>query len=199
MPKNIIKCLILLRKPIPCSHTFSWWSKDKMACLAVSFKILLKICSFDFCALWISLSKCGHAFSCCFVVYSFNICWWVIVLYYSFSVLVAKALFFYYHPMFWLLHIIRYIFCFWLLMQPFLDVNNDEDSLEHDGDGRWPFHSFFEQLILDIFDPGKQFPPPPSSIVLFLVGVGEKGGGVLWVHNIDLSSGSLCFLFSSFR
>ncbi|KAK7854919.1 tata-binding protein-associated factor btaf1, partial [Quercus suber] len=23
---------------------------------------------------------------------------------------------------------------------PFLDVNNDEDSLEHDGDRRWPFH-----------------------------------------------------------
>ncbi|KAF3963659.1 hypothetical protein ACB098_12G153000 [Castanea mollissima] len=37
--------------------------------------------------------------------------------------------------------------------KPFLDVNNDEDSLEHDGDGRWPFRSFFEQLILDIFDP----------------------------------------------
>ena len=60
-------------------------------------------------------------------------------------------------------------------MQPFMDVNNDEDSLEHDGDGRWPFRSFFEQLILDIFDPGKQFFPP--SIVLFLVGVGEGGGG----------------------
>ena len=29
-------------------------------------------------------------------------------------------------------------------MQPFMDVNNDEDSLEHDGDGRWPFRSFFE-------------------------------------------------------
>ena len=55
-----------------------------------------------------------------------------------------------------------------------MDVNNDEDSLENDGDGRWPFRSFFEQLILDIFDPGKQFFPP--SIVLFLVGVGEGGG-----------------------
>ena len=79
-------------------------------------------------------------------------------------------------------------------MQPFMDVNNDEDSLEHDGDGRWPFRSFFEQLILDIFDPGKQFFPP--SIVLFLVGVGGGGGG--WVDKIDLSSGSLCFLFSLF-
>ena len=80
-------------------------------------------------------------------------------------------------------------------MQPFMDVNNDEDSLEHDGDGRWPFRSFFEQLILDIFDPGKQFFPP--SIVLFLVGVGGGGGGG-WVDKTDLSSGSLCFLFSLF-
>ena len=108
MPQNIIKCLILLRKPIPCSHAFPWWSKETMACLAVSIKILLKICSSDFCALWISSAKCSHAFSCCFVVYSFNICWCVIVLCYSFSVLVAKALVFDYHPMFWLLHIIRY-------------------------------------------------------------------------------------------
>ena len=76
-------------------------------------------------------------------------------------------------------------------MQPFLDVNNDEHSLEHDGDGQWPFHRFFEQLILDIFDPGKRFFPP--STILFLVGVGEEGR-VLWVHKIDLSSGSLCFL-----
>ncbi|KAF8402447.1 hypothetical protein HHK36_013403 [Tetracentron sinense] len=29
----------------------------------------------------------------------------------------------------------------------------DEDSLEHDGDGQWPFHNFFEQLIVDMFDP----------------------------------------------
>ena len=76
-------------------------------------------------------------------------------------------------------------------MQPFMDVNNDEDSLEHDGDGRWPFRSFFEQLILDLFDPGKQFFPP--SIVLFLV-----GGGGFGSQDVDLSSGSLCFLFSLF-
>lgn len=31
----------------------------------------------------------------------------------------------------------------------------DDESFEHDGDGRWPFHSFVEQLILDMFDPGK--------------------------------------------
>lgn len=33
-----------------------------------------------------------------------------------------------------------------------VDVMDDE-SFEHDGDGRWPFHSFVEQLILDMFDP----------------------------------------------
>ncbi|XVE62439.1 hypothetical protein DITRI_Ditri06bG0118400 [Diplodiscus trichospermus] len=33
------------------------------------------------------------------------------------------------------------------------DAVNDEDSFDHDGDGRWPFRSFVEQLILDMFDP----------------------------------------------
>lgn len=35
-----------------------------------------------------------------------------------------------------------------------MDFNHDEENFEHDGDGRWPFHSFVEQLILDMFDPG---------------------------------------------
>ncbi|XP_008219029.1 PREDICTED: TATA-binding protein-associated factor BTAF1 [Prunus mume] len=35
----------------------------------------------------------------------------------------------------------------------FVDFDHDEDNFEHDGDGRWPFHSFVEQLILDMFDP----------------------------------------------
>ncbi|KAJ0247023.1 TATA-binding protein-associated factor BTAF1 [Hirschfeldia incana] len=29
----------------------------------------------------------------------------------------------------------------------------NEDDMEPDADGRWPFHSFAEQLILDMFDP----------------------------------------------
>ncbi|KAK3004171.1 hypothetical protein RJ639_019909 [Escallonia herrerae] len=33
------------------------------------------------------------------------------------------------------------------------DAVSDEDSSEHDGDGAWPFQSFVEQLILDMFDP----------------------------------------------
>ncbi|OVA11083.1 SNF2-related [Macleaya cordata] len=35
----------------------------------------------------------------------------------------------------------------------FTDAVLDEDSLECDGDGRWPFQNFIEQLILDMFDP----------------------------------------------
>ncbi|CAL2263435.1 unnamed protein product [Prunus armeniaca] len=35
----------------------------------------------------------------------------------------------------------------------FVDFDHDEENFEHDGDGRWPFHSFVEQLILDMFDP----------------------------------------------
>lgn len=36
-----------------------------------------------------------------------------------------------------------------------MQVDADEDGFEHDGDGRWPFRSFVEQLILDMFDPGE--------------------------------------------
>ncbi|KAJ7964144.1 TATA-binding protein-associated factor BTAF1 [Quillaja saponaria] len=35
----------------------------------------------------------------------------------------------------------------------YMDVSHDEDGLEHDGEGRWPFHSFVEQLMLDMFSP----------------------------------------------
>jgi len=38
-----------------------------------------------------------------------------------------------------------------------MDVNHDDDGFEHDGDGQWPFHTFVEQLIIDMFDPGKHF------------------------------------------
>ncbi|KAF3440568.1 hypothetical protein FNV43_RR18852 [Rhamnella rubrinervis] len=34
-----------------------------------------------------------------------------------------------------------------------IDVNRDEDNNEIDKDGWWPFQSFVEQLILDMFDP----------------------------------------------
>ncbi|GFZ00920.1 similar to ROOT GROWTH DEFECTIVE 3 [Actinidia rufa] len=37
----------------------------------------------------------------------------------------------------------------------FSDPILDEDSFEHDGEGGWPFHNFVEQLIIDMFDPGK--------------------------------------------
>ncbi|CAN6555838.1 unnamed protein product [Malus baccata var. baccata] len=35
-----------------------------------------------------------------------------------------------------------------------LDFDNHEEKIEHDGEGRWPFQSFAEQLILDMFDQG---------------------------------------------
>ncbi|KAI4324095.1 hypothetical protein L6164_023659 [Bauhinia variegata] len=35
----------------------------------------------------------------------------------------------------------------------FSDGSHDEDGFEQDGNGGWPFHTFVEQLILDMFDP----------------------------------------------
>lgn len=37
-----------------------------------------------------------------------------------------------------------------------MEVNHDEDGFEHDGNGQWPFSTFVEQLIIDMFDPGKR-------------------------------------------
>lgn len=44
-------------------------------------------------------------------------------------------------------------------IQAFVDANHDDDGLDHDGDGQWPFNTFVEQLIIDMFDPGKRFTP----------------------------------------
>lgn len=44
-----------------------------------------------------------------------------------------------------------------------MQVDADEDNFEHDGDGRWPFRGFVEQIILDMFDP--------SEFVYILLGV----------------------------
>lgn len=41
-------------------------------------------------------------------------------------------------------------------MQMHLDTVSDEDGLESDADGCWPFQSFVEQLMVDMFDPCKQ-------------------------------------------
>lgn len=40
-------------------------------------------------------------------------------------------------------------------MQQFTDTVSDEDTFDSDGDGVCPFQSFVEQLLLDMFDPGK--------------------------------------------
>lgn len=48
-----------------------------------------------------------------------------------------------------------YATCFCLLfsLQVVNDAIVDEDNIEPDGDGSWPFQHFVEQLILDMFDP----------------------------------------------
>jgi TATA-binding protein-associated factor len=46
------------------------------------------------------------------------------------------------------------------------DIGN-EDDIEPDGDGKWPFHSFVEQLILDMFDPGKVHVLVPYTFYFF--------------------------------
>nr|VDD09940.1 unnamed protein product [Brassica oleracea] len=33
------------------------------------------------------------------------------------------------------------------------NIGNEDDIIEPDADGRWPFHNFVEQLIIDMFDP----------------------------------------------
>lgn len=53
-------------------------------------------------------------------------------------------------------------------MQAFLDVNHVDDSFEQDVEGRWPFHSFFEQLILEMFDPGESSYLKPFNFPFFL-------------------------------
>lgn len=42
----------------------------------------------------------------------------------------------------------------YLSNQVLSDAITDEEGIEDDGDEVWPFHSFVEQLILDMFDPG---------------------------------------------
>lgn len=42
-----------------------------------------------------------------------------------------------------------------ILMQQPTDITSDEESFESDGDGGWPFQTFVEQLLVDMFDPSK--------------------------------------------
>jgi len=34
-----------------------------------------------------------------------------------------------------------------------MDINHNDNSFGHDGDGQWPFQTFVKQLIIDMFDP----------------------------------------------
>lgn len=57
----------------------------------------------------------------------------------------------------------------YFLMQQLGDGVSDEEGFENDGDGGWPFQSFVEQLLVDMFDPGidKYFDFPAFDFFFF--------------------------------
>ncbi|PPD71072.1 hypothetical protein GOBAR_DD32050 [Gossypium barbadense] len=71
------------------------------------------------------------------------------------------------------------------------DAVTDEDSSDHDGDGRWPFHSFVEQLILDMFDPVWEI---RHGSVMALREILTHHGGSAGVYLPDLNSDDALFL-----
>ncbi|KAH7571607.1 hypothetical protein JRO89_XS04G0098900 [Xanthoceras sorbifolium] len=74
-----------------------------------------------------------------------------------------------------------------------VDTILDEDSLEHDGDGQWPFCSFVEQLILDMFDPVWEV---RHGSVMALREILTHHGAAAGVFMPELSSdGALCVEF----
>jgi len=42
-------------------------------------------------------------------------------------------------------------------LQDIVEAVEDEDNMEHEGSGRWPYRRFVEQLLHDMFDPGTFF------------------------------------------
>ncbi|KAK8318674.1 hypothetical protein V6Z12_A13G189400 [Gossypium hirsutum] len=71
------------------------------------------------------------------------------------------------------------------------DAVTDEDSSDHDGDGRWPFRSFVEQLILDMFDPVWEI---RHGSVMALREILTHHGGSAGVYLPDLNSDDALFL-----
>lgn len=67
----------------------------------------------------------------------------------------------------------------------------DEDSFEHDGDDQWPFRSFVEQLILDMFDPVWEV---RHGSVMALREILTHQGASAGVFTPDLSSDSASFV-----
>ncbi|GMH10882.1 hypothetical protein Nepgr_012723 [Nepenthes gracilis] len=63
----------------------------------------------------------------------------------------------------------------------------DEDTIEHDGDERWPFHSFVEQLLVDIFDPVWEV---RHGSLMALREILAHQGACAGVYAIDLTSGN---------
>ncbi|RVW77249.1 TATA-binding protein-associated factor BTAF1 [Vitis vinifera] len=73
----------------------------------------------------------------------------------------------------------------------FMDPIVDEDNFDHDGDGRWPFHSFVEQLLLDMFDPVWEI---RHGSVMALREILTHQGASAGVLMPDLSSGAASFI-----
>ncbi|KAK8520084.1 hypothetical protein V6N13_031448 [Hibiscus sabdariffa] len=71
------------------------------------------------------------------------------------------------------------------------DAVTDEDSSDHDGDGRWPFRSFVEQLILDMFDPVWEI---RHGSVMALREILTHHGASAGVYLPDLNSDDALFL-----
>ncbi|XP_010547370.1 PREDICTED: TATA-binding protein-associated factor BTAF1 isoform X2 [Tarenaya hassleriana] len=66
------------------------------------------------------------------------------------------------------------------------DVSNGEDiDPDGDGDGRWPFHSFIEQILLDMFDPAWEI---RHGSVMALREILTHHGGSAGVSTTDFSS-----------
>ncbi|KAK8545550.1 hypothetical protein V6N13_066828 [Hibiscus sabdariffa] len=71
------------------------------------------------------------------------------------------------------------------------DAVTDDDNSDHDGDGRWPFRSFVEQLILDMFDPVWEI---RHGSVMALREILTHHGASAGVYLPDLNSDDTLFL-----
>ncbi|KAL3498161.1 hypothetical protein ACH5RR_040893 [Cinchona calisaya] len=67
------------------------------------------------------------------------------------------------------------------------DAVSDEDNFDNDSDGGWPFQSFVEQLLLDMFDPVWEV---RHGSVMALRGILTHQGASAGVLNIDLNCDS---------
>ena len=153
-----------------------------MAFLAVSIKIFLKICSFGFLCI---VDIFSYMLFCCLELQH---CIILFILFFGCQSTVFLLPFYVLAFAYYKVQTFGFGFLcsyFWMLI-----MTNTAWSMMETGGG--PSIDFLSNSSLIFLIPASDFFPP--STILFLVGVGEEGR-VLWVHKIDLSSGSLCFLF----